>query len=330
MDQSLSIVKSEPVDPGLLELGNIDMSNRPRVTNADGSVSTVRSIGVNVGGKEVLIPTVVGNRVVSNADAIAEYKRTGKHLGVFDTPEHSDQYAQKLHESEAAKLDAAPLTIVKSETTNPVSDSGSLAIKAGAAALPVAAKVAAEIATNPAVPRVAATVGRVVGGVAPMIAGGYEYGMPGFVGGAVGAASGSWSGGKTGWFTGKLAQSAAGPVAKALDVLAPYAQAISTVSGAQGVLDLAQMADKTRTDIGSLGFALDGERSKTDKDAHPALINAVAGKIVELATALKNNGIPAAEATALKLLSDGKAAVFGRLMTAYMRSGEMMKSIGAK
>lgn len=89
---------------GLLVPGNIDLNNRPRVKNADGSISTVRSIGVNVDGKEVLIPTVVGDRVVSNADAVKEYKRTGQHLGIFDTPAHSDAYAQQLHEDQAALI----------------------------------------------------------------------------------------------------------------------------------------------------------------------------------------------------------------------------------
>lgn len=89
---------------GLLVPGNIDLNNRPRVKNPDGSISTVRSIGVNVDGKEVLIPTVVGDRVVSNADAVKEYKRTGQHLGIFDTPAHSDAYAQQLHEDQAALI----------------------------------------------------------------------------------------------------------------------------------------------------------------------------------------------------------------------------------
>ncbi|MCK1706120.1 hypothetical protein IVA86_33145 [Bradyrhizobium sp. 146] len=83
--------------PGLLEPGNIDLANRPQVKNSDGSVSTVRSLGVNIDGKEVLIPTVVGNQVLSDDEAIAHYKKTGEHLGKFDTVEHANAFAEKLH-----------------------------------------------------------------------------------------------------------------------------------------------------------------------------------------------------------------------------------------
>lgn len=79
--------------------------------NADGSISTVRSLGVNIDGKEVLIPTVVDGRVVSDDEAIATYKRTGQHLGVFSSPAASTAYAERLHESEAAKLAGKPKVV---------------------------------------------------------------------------------------------------------------------------------------------------------------------------------------------------------------------------
>lgn len=86
---------------GQLEPGNIDIHNRPVVHNEDGSISTVRSMGVNIDGKETLIPTVYGKSVLSDDDAVRLYKMSGKHLGKFDTPENSEAYAQKLHEDQA-------------------------------------------------------------------------------------------------------------------------------------------------------------------------------------------------------------------------------------
>jgi hypothetical protein len=92
---------------GLVEPGNIDVSKLPAVRNADGTYSTVRSMGVNINGKEVLIPTVVNGRVVSDKEAIDHYLKTGKHLGVFSTPEESSAYAEKLHQMEAQRIKKA-------------------------------------------------------------------------------------------------------------------------------------------------------------------------------------------------------------------------------
>lgn len=93
--------------PGQLAPGNIDMNTRPRVKNADGSISTVRSMGVNIDGKEVLIPTVSDDgRVMSDQEAIKQYRDTGKHLGIFKDVAASDAFAEKLHNSEAAKLNS--------------------------------------------------------------------------------------------------------------------------------------------------------------------------------------------------------------------------------
>lgn len=108
-DKKYLVTRNPPVPmgeaPGIKEAGNIDLNARPVVRNADGSVSTVRSMSIGTDQGEVLIPTVAhdGSKILSNEEAIAQYKTTGKHLGVFDTPANATTYALRLHEAQASQ-----------------------------------------------------------------------------------------------------------------------------------------------------------------------------------------------------------------------------------
>lgn len=91
---------------GMIEPPNIDLDNRPTVQNADGSISTIRSITIEEDGRQVLIPTVSKEgTILSNDDAIALYRKTGDHLGKFATPEAAEEYAQLLHNRQARYVD---------------------------------------------------------------------------------------------------------------------------------------------------------------------------------------------------------------------------------
>ncbi|CAN5240829.1 hypothetical protein BH10PSE1_BH10PSE1_28250 [soil metagenome] len=90
---------------GMLERGNIDLGARPVVQNEDGTISTVRSISVEVDGKTVLIPTVSDEGAILPDDqAIEVYRASGRHLGVFANEEAAQRYANALHEDQAARL----------------------------------------------------------------------------------------------------------------------------------------------------------------------------------------------------------------------------------
>lgn len=192
----------------------------------------------------------------------------------------------------SAALGAIPAanaaSVPKAKTWTPApseSDAGALAVKGAAAAVPVVADAAAELATNPNVPKAFAAGGRFLGAVAPTVAGGAAGGPVGALAGAGNAAKGAWAGGKTGWFTGKLAQDIAAPIASAAEKVAPYAQAASTVAGAQGALDLAQMADPKRQDIGFMGMGPQGSASD-----QAAVMKSQIGNLVK-------SGTPLGEAT---------------------------------
>ena len=87
---------------GEIQPGNIDLAARPRVVTPDGRIATVRSMGVNVDGNEVVIPTVSDDgRLLSPQEAFQAFMRSGRHLGIFDTQKNANAYGKALHEQQA-------------------------------------------------------------------------------------------------------------------------------------------------------------------------------------------------------------------------------------
>lgn len=92
----------EKKEDGLLEKGNIDIHNRPVVKRDNGKYSTVDTIGVGIGeGREANIPRISKDgRVMSNKEAIENFKKTHEHLGIYKDRDSAARAAQKLHKDQ--------------------------------------------------------------------------------------------------------------------------------------------------------------------------------------------------------------------------------------
>lgn len=114
---------------GLVVEGNIDLANRPVHKNADGSISTVRSISLTVdGSKAVVIPTVSPDGdILSNEDAVDLYRKTKQHLGVFESEDAANSYAQTLHEQQA-EMYVGQTTIALSDILDPLDRAALIAL----------------------------------------------------------------------------------------------------------------------------------------------------------------------------------------------------------
>jgi len=83
-------------------IGNTDINKIPIRINVDKdgnrTVSTVRSKSFEIDGKEVLLNTISpSGKLLNDEETIEQYKKTGEHLGIFDTVQDANEAAEKLH-----------------------------------------------------------------------------------------------------------------------------------------------------------------------------------------------------------------------------------------
>ncbi len=196
-----------------------------------------------------------------------------------------------------AKVTAQPAPQPVQAAPQPTQSSyGAITMRLAAAAVPVVRDAVMGVATSPTLPASLGTAARVGTTTAGVVHGAVTL-NPAEV---LAASKAGWAAGKGGYFLGKGVQAVAEPVASALEKAAPYAQTLSTLSGAQGVLDLAQMANPKRTDIGFLGVGksltandlnMTPEQFAAYEKDHPALINMLASKAADEIKALVNQGL---------------------------------------
>jgi len=99
----LDLVLKKEEETDILEYGNINLNNRPVIKNPDGSISTLLSKSFNFDGVEVLLPTIINGRKVSDQEAIDYYRKTGEFLGKFKTPKAATDYAKQLSKLQGEK-----------------------------------------------------------------------------------------------------------------------------------------------------------------------------------------------------------------------------------
>lgn len=89
---------------GMIKQGNLDLNNRPVVHNEDGSISTVKSMSMEIDGKEILIPMVSKDgKMMTDEQAMQKYFDTGENLGVFKDAASATKYAESLHNDQATQ-----------------------------------------------------------------------------------------------------------------------------------------------------------------------------------------------------------------------------------
>jgi hypothetical protein len=82
---------------GMQVSGNINLNNRPILHNPDGTISSELSFSRGTDKGEVLVPQIVNGQKLTQDAAWQHYLDTGEHMGIFDSPQHADDYAQNVH-----------------------------------------------------------------------------------------------------------------------------------------------------------------------------------------------------------------------------------------
>lgn len=100
-----------------------------RVKQADGSIATVKTISFSEteGGPEILIPTIINNKEVSEEEAKQHYRDTGEHYGIYPNSDEANAAAESLHDQQAALLDGGQPAGKPAET--PVEKEGETPVK---------------------------------------------------------------------------------------------------------------------------------------------------------------------------------------------------------
>jgi hypothetical protein len=89
---------------GLLTRGNLNPYERRIMHNMpgpEGAISTLRTTILGTDKGYLLLPSVTPDgRLLQNSQEIMDqYRKTGQHLGIFDSAENADAYDRMLHQN---------------------------------------------------------------------------------------------------------------------------------------------------------------------------------------------------------------------------------------
>ena len=99
MIDNAKLKASHALFPGTLEVGNVNLIDRPQLPTPDNGYGTVSTSTFDIdGGKTVLLPTIIEGIKYSPKEAFQHFKDTGEHMGIFENRKAADAFDKKLHE----------------------------------------------------------------------------------------------------------------------------------------------------------------------------------------------------------------------------------------
>ena len=170
-----------------------------------------------------------------------------------------------------------------------------------------------DFATNPNAAKVASGVAKGMNYLALPTAGAVSGGPVGATTGMLAAAKTAWPVGKAAYRSTQFMQGLAAPLTQFVEAISPYVQKLNPAIGAQGMLDLAQMVEPAREDIGVLGIGKtpsqpsnQASRQKQQQD-----------DIRRLRTLVARGTTPQ---EAARIWANGNTARYAELMNLYLKA----------
>lgn len=115
IDQIEEIIRGNTVKPvsssrelpanasGFEYTGNYDLGDRQVVQNPDGTISTEYSIVIEEDGEYIVIPTVIGGRIVPEEEAVEFYHRTGLNHGKYKSEKEAVKASKEISKIQAKR-----------------------------------------------------------------------------------------------------------------------------------------------------------------------------------------------------------------------------------